>query len=596
MYGPGDLQAVTRRDMLICFPMRRRKQPPAAKPKPRPRGKGSSGRRGVADGQARRSQAALTELQSRHDQLQTENEHLRETVRHLESALNRYADLYDEAPIAYVTIDHLGVIREMNRIASALIGTPRQQIVGMPFTTVLTADERPLFIAHLRECRRGGAVATKLHLERRDRITVPVELLTRRAPGMPASYRMAIIDLTERQEATRERHQLETAEKAAREANEAKDRSIAILGHELRAPLTPMLAAVAALERSADDPAEVLRLSAVIRRNASAEARLIDDLLDVSRLASGKLELRREPTPIDAVAREVLEMFAEELRAKQLWTTVEFEAQSHLVEGDRGRLGQVLANLVGNAIKFTPPGGRISIRSWNRGPVVAIEVSDSGVGIAEDALPRLFTPYQQVHDRKKVPTGGMGLGLAICRGIVELHGGTIAASSRGLDKGARFVVELPTMLSSVDLPSAEVSTAVPLAAGMRAQKATGRPRLLLIEDNVDTAEALSLALGKYGYEVEVAPSAEAALRMDLAPIDLIISDLSLPDVPGRELLQLLREKRLAPLKAIALSGFGSEKDVRASKAAGFLEHLTKPIELEALTSAIDRAINGNRSS
>ena len=577
--------------------MRRRKRPSPAGKLP---GVSNVRKRAQAPVTLRRSTAAssVEALTRDKDALEDECDQLKQSVASLESSLARYADLYDTLPVAYVTIDYAGIVREINAAGLALMGSPRPNLLGLSFTAKVAREDRAVFKAHLRACKRNGQAISRLRLQRADGVVVPVELFTRRAPGLPVACRTVIIDLSDNPELARERQARLAEQEASRQDAAALARSVAVVGHELRAPLAPLLAAVAALEHFADRPDDVRRLAAVIRRNVLAERRLVEDIVDVNRLAYTKMELRCEPVELDQVAREALENVAADLRDKQLWTTVELEATNHLVDGDRGRLAQALGNLISNAVKFTPPGGRLSIRSWNRGAVLAIEVSDSGVGLDEEALANLFTPFwQAARGTRPRGGGGLGLGLAIVKGIVELHGGSISASSRGRDKGGRFVIELPTI--PADRLAAHRSSAAGRVDGHgngHGERAGGaRPRILLIEDNADTAEALSLALAARGYEIEVASSGAAALSHDLEAVDLVISDLSLPDLSGRDLLMLMRQKRPAPLKAIALSGFGSDVEVQASREAGFLAHLTKPIELEVLASAIERAINGAHS-
>jgi PAS domain S-box-containing protein len=577
---------------------RKKRQPPAGKlpgvSHVRTRAQAPVTSRRLADVAASRDDLAREK-----EAVEDECDQLRQSVAQLESALARYADLYDTLPVAYVTVDFAGIVREINAAGLELLGSSRRNLLGLSFTAKVARDDRRAFKDHLRDCKRDGRASSRLRVQRADGVLIPVELFTRRAPGQPVACRTVIVELSDNPELTREHRERLAEQEATRQDAAARATAIAVVGHELRAPLAPLLAAAAALERVADRPDEVRRLAAMIRRNVLAEGRLVDDIVDVNRLVHTKMELRCEPVELDQIVREALENFAAPLRERQLWSTVELEASNHLVEGDRSRLGQALGNLIGNAVKFTPPGGRLSIRSWNRGAVLAVEVSDSGVGLGQEELANLFTPFwQAARGTRPRAGGGLGLGLAIVKGIVELHGGTISAISRGPDQGTRFVIELPT-IPAERLAAHRSASAAGRGDGHRngdGHRAGGaRPRILLIEDNADTAEALRLALGARGYDIEVASNGAAALSYDLETVDLVISDLSLPDLPGRDLLTLMRQKRPAPIKAIALSGFGSDLEVQASREAGFLAHLTKPIELEVLTSAIERAINGARS-
>jgi two-component system CheB/CheR fusion protein len=499
----------------------------------------------------------------------------------LEETADRYADLYDFAPVSFATIDRTGMIRQINRRACALAGMERGKLLGAPLKFVFDPSDRDTFLQYLRRCRRGNGAPITLTVRRPDGTKVPVELVTRRPPGSKESYRIALLDVSERWNADVKQLAMDEVSRAARQTSLARDQFVAMLSHELRTPLTPLIATLSLLERDPPPEAEELKkLAALLRRNLLAEARLIDDLLDVSRITYGKLTVKREPMSLHAAARNAFEVFAAELAVRKLCTTVELEAEHDLVAGDPVRLRQVFLNIVKNAIKFTKPGGRISLRSWNRGDVVAVEVSDSGVGISAADLERLFTPFEQ--GRVAPESGGLGLGLAIAKSVMTLHGGEISASSMGPDRGARFVVELQT----IEGPPAEAAKAAPSLPQANGHRAA--PRILLVEDNEDTAEALSLGLGSIGYEVRVARSIGAAIAGDLDDIDLVISDLSLPDGRGWDLVRQLRT--ISPVRAIALSGYGSDEDVAASKEAGFDLHLTKPVELSALAAAIAQVI------
>jgi CheY-like chemotaxis protein/anti-sigma regulatory factor (Ser/Thr protein kinase) len=314
----------------------------------------------------------------------------------------------------------------------------------------------------------------------------------------------------------------------------------------------------------------------MIRRNVLAETRLIDDLLDVNRIVRGKLNLERVPIDVNATVRQALELLANDIQAKRLSVVTALEAQRHWADADPVRLRQVFWNLLRNAVKFTDQGGRIEIRSWNSNRRLAVEIGDSGIGFTPDAARLLFEPFEQDRDVAR-RHGGLGLGLAICRGIIDLHGGRITASSRGINQGARFVVEIETLAEN----PAHVS---PAPAEIKRPPAE-RQRILLVEDDADTAAMLREILYDAGHEVRTASSAKAALAEELDSIDLVVSDIGLPDYSGLELMRRLRDKR--DIKGIALSGYGTEADKRASREAGFSAHLTKPVEIKGLLDTID---------
>ncbi len=377
-------------------------------------------------------------------------------------------------------------------------------------------------------------------------------------------------------------------------ANRAKDHFLATLSHELRTPLTPVLAIASRLQADPDLPAGVRADLAKIRRNVELEARLIDDLLDLTRISRGKLALHLEPTDLRQVIQHALETCDErELQARRLVQSL--LAEEHLVWGDAARLSQVFWNLLSNALKFTPPGGAIHLRSyWDAGDRAAaeqgarqlvVEISDSGVGVEPAALPGIFDAFDQGEAGTDRRFGGLGLGLAISRAIVELHGGSLMARSAGRGQGATFAVRLPVPPQAAGGARAAVAAApgpYPDAAALRGL------RVLVVEDHADAAEAVASLLQSIGPRVTVAGSVMAALAAADADVpDLVVSDLGLPDGDGAELMRELAARHPG-LRGIALSGYGMEADVARTRDAGFAEHLVKPVTLEELRAAVLR--------
>ena len=381
-----------------------------------------------------------------------------------------------------------------------------------------------------------------------------------------------------------EQHRAAEAVRAARDeaeaANRAKDQFLAVLSHELRTPLTPVVMTVTAMEQDPELPPRLRDDVAMMRRNVELEAKLIDDLLDVSRVISGKLPLRMEHVALHEVLRHVLEVCAADRECKQLRVETDLSAAPDTVVGDSARLEQVFWNLLKNAIKFTPQGRRIKLRTRDlAGGRIRVEVIDSGIGIPAEAIPRLFNAFEQGNAGVTHQFGGLGLGLAISKAVVDLHGGTIRAESDGLDKGATFVVELATVSRAPDAK----------AAPPRRAPANGKrlPRVLLVEDHADTARALTRLLQRSGYPVTTANNVADALRLaDAEPFDVVVSDLGLPDATGYDLMRQLRQRHA--IKGIALSGYGMDEDMRRSREAGFVDHLTKPISLPQLEAVLRR--------
>jgi len=377
--------------------------------------------------------------------------------------------------------------------------------------------------------------------------------------------------------------ELQAATAAAEAANRAKDHFLAVLSHELRTPLTPVLAAVGHLERSGQVAPEGGDDLAVIRRNVELEARLIDDLLDLTRIDRGRLELRQEVVDLRQTVRDALSVCQAECDAKGLEVAVAMRAAKHEVWADPSRLQQVFWNLISNAAKFTPAGGRVAISSSDAGDGrVLVRVDDSGSGIEASALGRIFNAFEQGEQSLRRRHGGLGLGLTVAKAVVELHGGTITAASAGPGRGATFAVELPTLAD----PARGRRVAAPDAPADRAEPARRR-RILLVEDHADTARMLSRLLRSAGHEVRHAGTVSAALAAaKQGGLDLLISDIGLPDGTGIDLLKQLPAELRS--RAIAVSGFGTAEDIAQSRDAGFATHLTKPLSIDALLSTIDR--------
>jgi CheY-like chemotaxis protein len=357
------------------------------------------------------------------------------------------------------------------------------------------------------------------------------------------------------------------------------------LSHELRTPLNPVLL-VASDNAERSDLAEDVRLDfQSIAKNIQLEARLIDDLLDLTRIANRKLSVDLQVIDAQASLRDALDKVAGDIKEKGLHLEPALQKGSAWVRGDGARLQQVFWNVLKNAVKFTPAGGRVSAQSAVSADrrSFSVVISDSGLGLTPDELRRAFEPFVQgehADDSPEHPFGGLGLGLAIARGIVQMHSGTIEAVSPGRDRGASFRINLPL----VD-PAREEDLAGPPGAASAETDPLPSYRILLVEDDAPTHVAMAQILRKRGCEVTVAASAAAALiAAGQKRFDLVISDLGLPDGDGCELMRMLRQKY--GLQGLATSGFGTEADIARAKQAGFHAHLTKPITIARLESEL----------
>lgn len=380
------------------------------------------------------------------------------------------------------------------------------------------------------------------------------------------------------EEALTERERTEHAKRAAEGANQAKDQFLGVLSHELRTPLTPVLAAVTAMEAQEDLSPEARLDITMIRRNVELEAKLIEDLLDVTRISSGKLVLHPETVDAHSCLHSVMDICRADIEAKKLHLSTALEAERHDVNADPVRLRQVLWNLLNNAVKFTPPRGRISISTWNDAEKLRIQFTDTGVGIEPESLGRIFNAFEQGERTRTRIFGGLGLGLSIAKTVVEMHSGQLIAASEGKDKGATFTIEL-----TVVAPARKAEAPCPSSK----PKSGKLPRILFVEDDGDTRQILSKLLQRHGYEITSTDSVQGGLEVAAQkPFDIMVSDLGLPDGSGLDLMS--RVKALYGIPGIALSGYGTEEDLRRSRVAGFDEHITKPVDFNTLHLAIQR--------
>jgi signal transduction histidine kinase/CheY-like chemotaxis protein len=363
------------------------------------------------------------------------------------------------------------------------------------------------------------------------------------------------------------------------EAAKRKDEFLAVLGHELRNPLAPILTAVELM----GSRAEAARERDIIDRHTRHLARLVDDLLDISRVERGYIELRREPVALNAVLDSALEL-ASHVITRYDHVLVRADAPDVVLQGDPVRLTQVFGNILTNAAKFTPPQGRVELSTTRVGTSVRVTVRDSGRGLARDELKRIFEPFVQLHRVTDASRGGLGLGLAIVKMLVEQHGGSVVAESAGLGKGTAFIVELPFLALSSE--HAAVLTAPP--CDETSPRSRQGLRVLIVDDNVDVAELLSDALKLEGFETSTAHDAQSALASwrAFAPHAGVL-DVGLPDADGYELARRLRAEYGRTPTLIAATGYGQNSDRLRAVEAGFDCHLVKPVRVQDIVRELD---------
>ncbi len=379
----------------------------------------------------------------------------------------------------------------------------------------------------------------------------------------------------ERRHAEERRDQIEAD---LRQANEAKDEFLAMLGHELRNPIGAIRSAIEALERVGTEGQTAVRLRAIIDRQAAKLGRLVDDLLDVSRVTSGKIALHLEPVDVREVARRALDALRQAGRAER--HDVRLDGERVLVDGDPTRLEQIVSNVLENAVKYTPAGGRIRITVGREDSAAVLRVADTGVGIAPETLPHIFDVFAQGERPLDRTQGGLGLGLTLVRRLTELHGGTVAASSEGRGRGSEFVIRLPVASRVAESPRAQ------------GEPRSGRPlRVFVVEDNDDAREALRLLLELWGHRVEEAADGPRGVEAALAgTFDVALIDIGLPGLDGYRVARRLRDApKGRALFLVALTGYGQPSDRRRALEAGFDAHLVKPVEAEQLADVLARA-------
>jgi PAS domain S-box-containing protein len=497
--------------------------------------------------------------------------------------------LVEASPLAIIVIDRDGVVRVWSPAAERVFGWSRREVLGRVFP-IFPPEREHERERNLRETFAGrplSGVETVRWRKDGSRIDVAVWTSLLRGPqDEPESLLAVVADIGDRKRAE-EALRLHAEEVQA--ASQAKDRFLAVLSHELRTPLTPVLAAVSTLEAGLGRGPDLRESLAMIRRNIELEARLIDDLLDLTRISRGKLELHCRQVDAWQILNHAIHICcAQEVAAGRLRLDLGLAPADYRVWADGPRLTQAFWNLLNNAVKFTPEGGAIIVRSSVEDTAerhLTVEISDTGIGIEPEMLPRVFDAFEQADRRITRRFGGLGLGLAVSKAIIELHGGSLTAASAGRGLGSTFTVRLPMREPQLDLDDTMVDLTVQTMAGLPpAERAL---RILLVEDHADTAAAMADLLDLIGHRVTVATSVAAGLAVAASAeggFDLVLSDIGLPDGSGLELMREL--VRLYGLPGIALSGYGMEDDLRKSREAGFSLHLTKPVTLQTLKEAL----------
>jgi PAS domain S-box-containing protein len=506
--------------------------------------------------------------------------------RSLEEVHARLAAVVEFSADAIISKTLDGILMTWNKGAERIFGYAAEEVIGKPVTILIPEDrlnEESLILARV---RAGVAIEPYETIRRRKDGTLLNVSLTvspiKDARGTIIGASKIARDITQRKQAEAENARLY---QELRQANAAKDHFIAVLSHELRTPLNPVLMTVADLERDETLPPAIREQLKVVRRNVELEALLIDDLLDSTRIASGKLQLHRTVVDATELVRRAVAIVEGDAAGKGVRIEVATWTEPCPVDVDPARVQQVIWNVVKNAVKFTAANGWVRV-SYETGPAgqIRIKVQDNGMGIEPEHLGTIFNAFEQGDAGTGHRFGGLGLGLTISKALVTLHGGSLIAQSEGRGRGATFIIELPLATQS---PATIPSEPHPVSPRLS-------PRLLVVEDHQATSDVMVRLLTKRGYSVSVASSIEEALSvLSETPIDLLISDVGLPDGSGRELMEKIRQTQDLP--GIALSGYGTEADLAQSSAVGFSVHLTKPVDIDRLDSEIQSLARENGS-
>jgi len=491
----------------------------------------------------------------------------------------RLAAIVSSSDDAIVGKDLNSIVTSWNAGAERIFGYSANEMIGTSVMRLIPPDhqgEESQILARIRSGERVEPIETVRVAKDGHLLDVSITVSPiKDSMGKVIGASKVARDISERKRAE---EKLRAAKISAERANQAKDDFMAVLSHELRTPLTPALAAASYLAEHEDLPPQLREEVTAIRRNVQFEARLIDDLLDLTRITRGKLQLHHEAVDAHRLVQNALTIVHEDIVRKELEVVTDLAAPEHYLWADPIRIQQVFWNLLNNAVKFTPARGRITVRTANDGGRFAFEITDTGVGIEPEHQARIFSAFEQGEVSIIRQFGGLGLGLTISQTLLKLHGGTISVRSEGKNRGACFYVLLDVLREPIaaapNAPSGDLVIEKSL-------------RLLLVDDHADTRRILSRLLGKCGHEVSTADCGESALRlMETERFDVIVSDIGLPDTSGYELVR--EAKRRQPVQGIALSGFGMEEDVRRSLEAGFDYHLTKPVEFHELRSLLQK--------
>ena len=516
-----------------------------------------------------------------------------------EQEISFQAHLLDAVEQAVIATDLEGKIIYWNSFAERLYGWSASEALAANIIDITPATSlREQAEEILSSLKRGESWSGEFMVRRRDGTEFPVMVTDSPIFNEQAELIGMVgvsVDNTSRRRTELEREKLLMREQQfraeAEAANRLKDEFLATLSHELRNPLNVVIGYAEILRRSEEGQSHafVVKAAGTILRNALAQAQLVSDLLDLSRLQMGKVALNEQPVSLSTIVSDAIETVRAEATAKRIALNIDLDPETLVIEGDPVRLGQVAWNLLNNAVKFTPVDGKVKIELTRDGDDVRLVIEDTGQGISPEFLPHVFEIFRQADASSARRQGGMGIGLALVKQLAELHGGRVSAESEGAGTGARFSVWLP-------LYKPGISGLAPESTG--ATGALDKKFILVVDDSTETTEMLGKLLQLEGAFVESARSGAEALEIaQRKNFDLVVSDISMPEMDGYQLLKKLRElPSMANVPAVALTGYGRGADVERALEEGFAEHLTKPLDLDQLLQIVRRLTEDNSAT
>lgn len=553
------------------------------------------------------------ELGVAEEELRVQLEELTETSARLHRERDRYQELFDAAPDAYFVSDRAAVVRSVNAAGAKMLAIEPRCLDGKPLAAFVDAADVHAMRDAIDELRTTQTIEIEVRLRPRGAepawhgiratniesgtaiLWIARSVHVRRAAsealldaheesGAVANARIA--GLTR---ASRDKDDLLARERRLRarleEAHVATDRFLAVLSHDLRAPLNAVLGWTQLLRREKLDEAARDRALATIERNAHAQLRLVEELLDLSRITAQKQQLERQPLDLGELVDRAAGAIALAAREREIELSVVRSDETCIVSGERRRLEQIVTSLLSNAVKFTPAGGRVTVSLAREERNARIQVEDTGRGIASALLPHVFEPLRHAADYTTAGQG-VGLGLYIARQAVEMHGGEIVAASEGPGRGSRFTVVLPLATTPSDAPPSD-------ARSLPASDALQGVRVLVVDDEDDALELMGTVLRQRGALVTTARDVPTALlAFDASPVDVVVSDIAMPGSGGLDLVRALRSRKDRSASYVAVSGFAASEEVERALAAGFDVHLAKPVDPSELIAVVRDASRG----